>query len=235
MIAFNEVDADGNIVNDLSSGTNDVTCSMGPAHKNRQEKTTETIIALGQINPAIVARNEDILLKSVDAPGMDLAAERSRAALMKAGEIPQSQWTDEEIAQAQAEAQAAAANPPPPDPAEMIAQAELQKAENQTVELELKALKEQREQQKLDFEQQKQQVELLLNGQKQQMEMQVQMANLLNTMGQTLKNIGESSEKDVELDPEAKRAYDEQAKSISEVQSQQFETILNCCIINQRP
>ena len=220
MIRFNETGPNGEIINDLSSGIYDVTCSMGPANKNRQEKTTETIIALGQINPAIVARNEDILLKSVDAPGMELAAERSRAALMKAGEIPETQWTDEEIAQAQAAAQAAAQNPPPPDPAMMIAQAELQKAENQTVELELKAIKEQREQQKLDFEQQKAQVEMLLNGQKQQMDMQTQMAQLLKTMSETLKNIGESGEKDVALDGQAKQAYDEQAQNISDLQGQ---------------
>lgn len=218
MVKFGEVGINGERVNDLSEGVYDVVCSMGPAQKNRQEKTTETILALGKINPNIIAQNEDILLKSIDAPGMDMAAERSRANLIKARAIPQSQWTDEEIAQAQAEAQAAAQNPPPPDPALMIAQAELQKAENETIELELKALKEQREQQKLDFEQQKSQVEMLMQGQQDQIANEQAMMGMLKQMAEVLKIIGESREKDVMLEGAAQQAYDNQAQSIAQLQ-----------------
>lgn len=218
MVTINQIGIDGEKINDLSKGVYDVYCDIGQAFKNRQQKTAEQIIALGQVDPTVVAQNKDILLSSLDSPGMDKAAERARATLMKLGEIPESQWTDEERAQAEAAAQAAAQNPPPADPMMIAAQAEAQKAANGTTELELKAIKLQQDQQKLDFDQQKQNVEILMKGQQDTLDAQLKIMDAITKLAVGLKNIGESSEKDTTLTPSAKQAYDSQAQKITEVQ-----------------
>jgi hypothetical protein len=100
----------------------------------------------------------------------------------------------------------------------MIAQAEMQKAENQTAELELKAIKLEQDQQKIDFEQQKDQVNLLMDGQQKSIQMQKDTMDMLAQMANILKSIGESAEKDVTLNPDAQKAYDNQAKTITEAQ-----------------
>jgi len=74
-------------------------------------------------------------------------AERERALLFNQGQIPESQWTDEEqqqVAEAQAEA---AQNPPPPDPAMLIAQAEMGKAQAEQTNAQNKTLEIQGDQQ----------------------------------------------------------------------------------------
>lgn len=220
LVKLNEVGLNGEVINDLSKGIYDTYCDIGKAFRNRQEQAAEQFVKLGTIDPNIVLENEDILLNSIDSPGMDLAAERARARLMKSGVIPESQWTDEEKEQAQIAAQMAAQNPPPPDPNLLIAQAEMKKAENQAAEVELKAIKTGQDQQKLDFDQQKQQVELLMKGQQEQIEGQTAMMNMLEKMANIMKTIGESAEKDVILSQGAKEAYDNQAQNITKVQEQ---------------
>jgi hypothetical protein len=219
MIKLNEVGLNGEIINDLSKGIYDTYCDIGKAFRNRQEQAAEQFVKLGTIDPNIVLENEDILLNSIDSPGMDIAAERARARLMKSGAIPESQWTDEEKEAAMAAAQAAAANPPPPDPNVMIAQAELEKAQAKTAEVELKAIKLQQDQQKLDFDQQKEQVTLLMDGQKSQIQMHKDTMDMLSQMANVLKTIGESREKDTPLTPEAEEAYNNQAKKVVDVQN----------------
>jgi hypothetical protein len=211
LVKINEIGLNGEVINDMSVGIYDCYCDIGKAFRNRQEQAAQRFVELGQIDPNIVLENEDILLNSIDAPGMDLAAERARARLMKAGAIPEEQWTDDEKEAAAMAAQAAAQNPPPPDPNLMIAQAELEKASAKTTELELKAIKLQQDQQKLDFDQ-------LKDDKDQQMKFQTDTINMLKTMSEILKNLGESGEKDVSLSPAAQQAYDQQAQKIDQVQ-----------------
>lgn len=218
MVTVNQVGMDGQKINDLSKGIYDVYCDIGAAFKNRQEKTAEQIIALGQIDPSVVAQNKDILLSSLDSPGMDKAAERARVTLMKMGEIPESQWTDDEKEAAAMAAQAAAQNPPSEDAMLIAAKAEDKKADAALAAQEMKAISLQQAQQKLDFDQQKQQVELLMKGQQDQMQVQLDTMTLLKGMAEILKTIGESAEKDVALSPEAQQAYDTQAQNVQRVQ-----------------
>jgi hypothetical protein len=86
--------------------------------------------------------NKDIWLKNLSIPGMDLAAERARVQLLQSGMIPESQWTDDEKAEAQAAAEAAAQQPPQEDPMmiaaraeELKGQAEMQNAQNKQMEI----------------------------------------------------------------------------------------------------
>lgn len=218
LVKINEVGLNGEVINDMSIGIYDCYCDIGKAFRNKQEQAAQKFVELGTIDPNIVLENEDILLNSIDSPGMDLAAERARSRLMKQGAIPQSQWTDEEKEAAAAAAQAAAQNPPPPDPNVMIGQAALEEAQAKTVKNEIEAIKLQQAQQKLDFEQQKQKLELEMTDRKDQVQFQTDTMNMLKTMSEILKNLGESSEKDVSLSPDAQAAYDEQARDIQKVQ-----------------
>lgn len=218
MVMINQIGMDGKKINDLSKGVYDVYCDIGAAFKNRQQKTADQIIALGQVDPTVVAQNKDILLSSLDSPGMDKAAERARATLMKMGEIPESQWTDEEREAAEVASQAAAQNPPPEDPMTIAAKAEDKKADAALAAQEMKAIELQQKQQELDFKQQKEQVELLMKGQQDQMQIQLDTMNLLKGMAEVLKTIGESGEKDVTLSPDAQKAYDDQAQNVQKVQ-----------------
>jgi hypothetical protein len=218
LITVNQRGPDGEVINDLSKGIYDVYCDIGKAFRNRQEETAEQIVKLGQVDPIFVSENQDILLSSLDSPGMDQAAERARARLMKAGAIPESQWTDDEKEAAMMEAQAAAQNPPPEDPMMIAAKAEDKKADAALAAQEMKAIQLQQAQQKLDFDQQKQQIELISNGQKDQMQLQKDTMDMLAQMANILKTIGESSEKDVTLTPDAQKAYDKQAQNVVNVQ-----------------
>ena len=213
MAMINEVGLDGEKVNDLSKGVYDVVCDIGPAFRNRQEKTAEQIIALGSVDPTIIMQGKDVLLNSIDSPGMDTLAERARAELLKAGVIPESQWTDEEKAAAQAAAQASANTPPPPDPMMIAAQAELEKAQAANTKNELEAIKLQQNQQKLDFDQMMQQNKGMVDS-------QVSLVNMLNTMADTLNKIGSSVGIGGTLSPNAAQAYDKQAQNIEIIQEQ---------------
>lgn len=219
IVTLNEVGLNGETFNDISKGVYDFYCDIGKAFRNRQEQAAQRFIDLGQIDPNIVLENEDILLNSIDAPGMDLAADRARARLMKSGAIPEDQWTDEEKEQAAAAAQAAAQTPQQPDPNVMAGEALLREAAAKETRNELEAIKLQQAQQKTDFDQSKQQIELASADREQQMQFQTDTINMLKTMSEILKNLGESGEKDVNLSSEAQNAYDEQAKDIQKIQN----------------
>jgi len=220
LITVNQRSPDGEIINDISKGIYDVYCDIGKAFRNRQEETAEQIVKLGQVDPIFVSENQDILLSSLDSPGMDQAAERARVRLMKAGAIPETQWTDDEKEAAVMAAQQAAQNPPPEDPMAIAARAEDKKADAALAAQEMKAIQLQQAQQKLDFDQQKQQIELVASGQKDQMQLQKDTMDMLAQMANILKTIGESAEKDVTLTPDAKKAYDKQAQNVVSVQEQ---------------
>lgn len=112
------------VLNDLSVGEYDVVCEMGPAFNSAQKEAARSFEVLAGIDPALAQRGMDIWLKNKKEPGMDLMAERVRGDLFSAGQIPESQLTDDEKQQL-AEAQAQAAQQPPqPDPLLLAAQAE---------------------------------------------------------------------------------------------------------------
>lgn len=125
-------------INDLSAGLYDVVCSAGKSYKTVQGETISSILEIGAIDPNVVMEGEDILVSASDGPGMKEIAERIRARKFKNGEIPESQWTDEEreeVQQAQLEAQN---QPQQPDPNQMIAEAEMLKGQAEVTNAETK-------------------------------------------------------------------------------------------------
>lgn len=139
MVALNEsvIDQESGetvTLNDLSQGTYDVTCSAGPAFKNRQEETVTAITEMSQVDPTIVELGADVLLNNVKAPGMDKIAERKRKQLFEAGAIPLEQLTEEELQVMNEQAN----NPPQPDPALLLAEAENKKAEADLLQIQVK-------------------------------------------------------------------------------------------------
>ena len=93
-----------------------------------------------------------MLLGNVNAPGMDIIAQRKRQELFKAGLIPQEQMSDEEQQQLQAQQQ----QPPQEDPNMLIGRSELIKAENEQtktkIDVQVKTAQLQLEQQKFQLE-----------------------------------------------------------------------------------
>jgi len=84
------------VLNDLSQGTYDVTCSAGPMYKSQMEEAVAAITEMSQFDPSIMAIGNDVVLKNVTAPGTDIIAERLRQQKLLAGQIPESQMTDED-------------------------------------------------------------------------------------------------------------------------------------------
>jgi len=119
------------IVYDLSRGKYDLTCSAGPAFQNRQDQVVKTVTTLAQVDKSILDIGADILLKNMNAPGMDEIAARKRIQMLLADMIPVSQQTDEEKEALRMVKEAQAKEPPSPMDQALIAQAqaETQKAE----------------------------------------------------------------------------------------------------------
>ena len=123
-------------LNDLSTGSYDVTCTSGPSFQNRQSETVTAILEIGQVDPTIIQSSADILTKSINSPGMDQVAERIRRRLFMAGEIPPEQMTDEE----KQEMQALQNQPPQEDPMMVAARAEEAKAQADLLDAQTKQM-----------------------------------------------------------------------------------------------
>lgn len=153
--------------NDLSIGKYDVTCSAGPSFQNKQQETVSAFMEIAAIDPSSIQLGGDILFKNITSPGMDLIAERLRQRLFNAGEIPESQMTDEEKQEMLIRQQQP---PPPPDPVQLLAEAEINKAEAQAEKVRVDAFaaqsRETRENEKFNVDIQKTQVEIEQKEQK---------------------------------------------------------------------
>jgi hypothetical protein len=109
---------------DFSQGIYDVTCKAGPGFRTRQDETVKTITEVGKVVPGAVEMNADIVMNSVNAPGMTEAAERVRRALLVQGTIPEDQMTEDEKQFLKQRAQ----EQQEPDAMMVAAQAEMEKA-----------------------------------------------------------------------------------------------------------
>lgn len=114
---------------DMMQGQYDVTIDVGAGYKNRQKEAVDSFERLAAQDPALMELGRDIHLNNIEAPNMDLLAERSRKLMLQQGVIPEEQMTEDEIAQMQAEQAAAAQNPPPPDPQMIALEIEQMKAQ----------------------------------------------------------------------------------------------------------
>ena len=113
-------------LNDLSIGSYDVVCSSGASFQNRQQESNAALLEMAQIDPSLIQMSGDVMLKNVDAPGMDTLAARKRQQLLAGGMIPADQQTDEEQQMMAQQAQSAGQQP---DAMMVAAQAEMQKAQ----------------------------------------------------------------------------------------------------------
>tara|TARA_B100000795_G_scaffold115731_1_gene85936 strand:+ start:244 stop:2454 length:2211 start_codon:yes stop_codon:yes gene_type:complete len=161
-------------LNDLSIGSYDVICSSGVSFQNRQQESNAALLEMAQIDPSLIQMSGDVMLKNVDAPGMDILAERKRQQLLTAGAIPAEQQTDEEQ---QMMAQQAQSQGEQPDAMMVAAQAEMQKAQAMSDKNQLAM-------QKLQLDAQRNQQAAQLDAQKQQMAMQAMQIKLQNEQAQ---------------------------------------------------
>ena len=209
-------------LNDLTKGSYTVTCSSGPAFSNKQQETVQSIIDVAGIAPDLVNQGSDILAKNIDSPGMDLLAERIRLQKVMAGQIPETQLTDEEkelvnriseqgqqpsavdqalIAESQARAEEVQAKT-----ADTISKIEERQAKLQLKQQET-LLKFQTEQEKLDQNENEQFLKAIESQ-----------TNQLNVMAQTLKILREAQGVDTIVGPHSVEAYINQAELITETQ-----------------
>jgi len=232
------------VLNDLSVGTYDVTCSAGPAFQNRQQETVKALTEIAQVDPSVIQLGGDIMLNNITAPGMDKLAERKRMQLLSAGAIPQEQMTDEEM---QAMQQAAANQQQQPDPAMVLAQAEqvrgqaeLLNAQNKQQEMQVNAqLKAQQQQiemaklqqtgqkdsisasqkqQEFQLSIEKMQQDLILAMQEQQRRNDETAISMQKTQAETLNLLREAMGVDKVIGPNNVQAYAGQAEQIVENQ-----------------
>ena len=111
-------------INDLTKGIYDVSCSMGAAFQNQQEKESERLINMLSIDPAMVEMSRDVLYKNQVGSGMQVVADRARKQGIQSGLIGPDEWTPEEEQEQQQLAEQQANQPPQEDPMMIAARAE---------------------------------------------------------------------------------------------------------------
>jgi hypothetical protein len=157
-------------VNDLQVGTYDVTCRAGPSFRNRQQETIEAITTLAQTDPSLMQIAGDLLLQNISTPAASQIAERKRIQMIAAGLIPQSQMTDEELAEMQQKMAMQAQGQQAPDPAMLLAQAEQMKAQADMMKAQIDAQKVQNETLKIQLQAQNDQNDVVAQQAKTQVD-----------------------------------------------------------------
>jgi len=136
----------GNVValNDLSTGRYDVTVDVGPSYTARRDATVsaltqvlQTMLPQDPMRPVV----QGIILDNLDGEGMDDFKEFNRKQLLTSGAVKPRNQKEQQIVQ---QAQMAAQSQPDPNmvlaQAQMVAaQAEAQKAQNETAQVQIKA------------------------------------------------------------------------------------------------
>jgi hypothetical protein len=143
------------VLNDLSQGVYDVVCKAGPSFMNRQQETLQMIIEMAKVDPSVMQIAGDIMMQNINSPAADQIAERKRDQMLKAGLIPQSQLTEEEMAQMQ---QQMSQQGQQQDPASVMAQAEMLKGQADMMRAQIEQAKVQNEQMKIQLDAQKAQM-----------------------------------------------------------------------------
>ncbi|OEM14075.1 portal protein [Escherichia coli] len=136
----------GNVValNDLSTGRYDVTVDVGPSYTARRDATVAALT--GVLNTMVPQDPEagiirGLIMDNMDGEGLDDYKEYNRNKLLTAGVVKPRNAKEQQIVQ---QAQMAAQNQPDPNmvlaQAQMVAaQAEAQKAQNETAQVQIKA------------------------------------------------------------------------------------------------
>jgi hypothetical protein len=230
------------LVNDLSKGKYDVTCSAGPSFQNRQQEAVQGIIEVAKVDPSVMEIGSDILMKNMTFPGSEQLSERVRARLFQAGAIPIDQMTEEEQQELIAAQQKAAKEAPEMSPEQMIGQAEMTKAENEKTKTQISvqekqgkmmidANRERREDAKFQHQRLLDQTKAaevtnqtqfgqFMDMQKQQAAQTSQIFDILNKQANTLKTLREAYGIDSIVGPEAVETFIEQVDLVSDAQDQ---------------
>jgi len=204
-------------LNDMSQGTYDTICTIGPAFRNRQQQTVQSITSIAQVDPSIMEIGSDVLLKNIEAPGIEQVAERKRRQMVLEGVILEEQMTDEEkeIVAEQAEAE----KDKPPSPVEQAlmdqAAAEKEKAEANTADIMSKI---DERQAKLDLRSQEIEAKILAGIEQQQRANEMLRDEQLKLQADTLKLIREAMGVDTMVGPGNTEAYIDQAQRITQTQ-----------------
>jgi len=201
-------------INDLSKGAYDVTCTMGPAFRNRQTETIKAITELAAVDPRILEVGADVLLNNIQSPGIDVLADRVRGQMVRNGLVPEEQMTEDEQLMMQ-QLQLAQQQAAQPDAAQQIAEAELKKAEATTADIlskiEERQARAQLETQKLAMETQQRQLENEMNA------MKLESENLKREID-GLKSLKEAIGANAIVGPTNTQAYKQQADMILDSQ-----------------
>ncbi len=205
-------------LNDFSIGDFDVTCSVGAAFKNQQQEAVNAQLRLGEIAPEVVMSGLDVLIGNIQAPGMGILQERARKKLFDIGEIPESQWTDEEkleveeeIARLQAEQEQAGGQADPIQEAVVAdAVSQIESRQNQD-QLDLAKLQE---------DMQKNQQEFFVKQEELELKRQEQERKNFETMTKALADIREGFGVDTIVGPPMVPAMDNQARLVLDLQNQ---------------
>jgi len=83
--------------NSLKDGQFNVVVDIGAGFNNLQKEAVAALIEVAAVKPDILDVGADILLKNINAPDMQIMAERYRDKMVQNGMIPQEQLTEEEI------------------------------------------------------------------------------------------------------------------------------------------
>jgi len=127
-------------INDLTKGVYDVSCSMGAAFQNQQEKESDRLIKMLAIDPTMIDISRDVLYKNQVGSGMQVVADRARRLGIQNGTVDPSEYTPEEQQEQQALAEQQANQPPQEDPNMVFARAEEAKAQAQGFEAQTKRM-----------------------------------------------------------------------------------------------
>jgi len=208
------------VINDMSAGQYDVYCDIGMSHSTKRSHAGRALVEMAQYDPTIIQNNKDILLGSVDAPGMDKAVKRARMEMLQANKLTPDELTDEEMEIMQK----MQSQPQQPDPMAVAAQAEADKAKSMNekvqAETQLALIKTEQAQQKMDFEQEMQKIKMLEEQNKNAIDSQQKMVSMMNTMADTLNKISQSMGVDAIASPQAAQAYSNTAGEINDLTRQ---------------
>ena len=123
------------IVHDLGMGKYDVTVTTGPQYSTQRQEAANTLLEFAKSVPQAAQIGGDLIASNLDAPNMDIMAERLKKLL------PPNMLTPEEQ-QEIAKDSPPPAPPPPPTPEQQIAQMDMQSAQaKQQFDLQMQQLK----------------------------------------------------------------------------------------------
>lgn len=197
---------------DLSKGVYDVTCTVSKSFKNRQTETVSSIVEMAAIDPTIIEEGRDVLYNSMDAPGFDVLSKRVRQKMLKSGQIPEDQQSDEE------KEFLAELPQPPPDPIAVALERQAEQADDKIQidaieaarkdrELDAKIAQDQAEQDRASLQDALNQIKLL--------------AESLNTHADTWNKLRDAMGVETITGPGGLGAFIDQANVIRESQAEQ--------------